>query len=134
MTAAKHASNESGFSLIEVVLAMTLMSVALLSMAGLTFQVTRRAVESQGVVRTTTAAAEQVNRLTLAPFEELANEAGCTEVGGDFPHTRCVTVVTVSANKKNVQVILTPAHAFFAPDTVEFDRGQGAKGNPFSTD
>lgn len=125
--------NRSGVSLVEVIVAMTLLGVVLSSLAGLTFQASRR---------TTTVAAEgyrqgilvqEVNRLTATPWASLAGAAGCTTVtGGTFPHTRCATVSSLSSTMRQVRVIVTPTQPNVLPDTVTFQRSNAPAGNPLS--
>ena len=127
----KHLKNREGVSLVEVIVAMTLLGVALTSLAGLTFQAARRASTvaadsyRQGVLM------QEVNRLAAVPFASLAS--GCTTVStGTFPHTRCATVTTISSKMKSVRVVVTPTQANVLPDTVTFDRTKAPTGNPLS--
>jgi type II secretory pathway component PulJ len=123
----------SGITLVEVIVAMTLLAVVLTSLASVTFQAARRtsvvAAEGyrQGVL------VQELNRMTALPWASLPGIAGCSTVGGGtFPHTRCITVTNVSNTIRRVQLIVTPAQPRVRPDTVTFDRANPPAGNPLS--
>ncbi|MGH7551687.1 MAG: type IV pilus modification PilV family protein [Longimicrobiales bacterium] len=125
--------SRSGVTLVEVIVAMTLLAVILTSLASVTFQAARRtsvvAAEGyrQGVL------VQELNRVTALPWANLPGIAGCTTVsGGTFPHTRCIAVTTVSNTIRRVRLIVTPAQPRVRPDTVIFDRANPPAGNPLS--
>lgn len=125
--------NREGVSLVEVIIAMTLLGVVLTSLAGMTYQASRRsatvATESyrQGVLM------EEVNRLTALPFTNLASAVGCrTVTGGAFPHQRCVSMTSISSTIRRLTVIVTPSQPGMRPDTVIFDRANAPAGNPLN--
>lgn len=126
--------NRQGVSLVEVIVAMTLLGVVLSSLAGLTFQVSRRSLNAaaegyrQGILM------QEVNRMTTTPWTLLTGAAGCTTVtGGTFPHTRCVTVSNLSTTVRRVRVIVTPSQPGVQPDTITFERSSAPAANPLST-
>jgi Tfp pilus assembly protein PilV len=124
----------AGISLVEIVVAMTLMSAVLIPVAGLTALGANRSVRSAGTTYRQGILSQEVNRLTALPFTTLPGMVGCTTVNaGVFPHTRCVTVTNVSATLRRVEVIVTPAQPSVRPDTARFDRANPPLGNPLST-
>ncbi len=131
------ASNrELGFTLIEIVIAMTLLSITLVSLAAWTYHVARRSVNSAAVAYRTAALTEQVGRLTVLPFADLdAEDTGvsCPKITNPpFPHERCITVTTVSATVRGVLVVITPDNTQFRPESLRFERTRSAV-NPFNT-
>jgi prepilin-type N-terminal cleavage/methylation domain-containing protein len=123
----------SGVTLVEVVVAMTLLAVVLTSLASITFQSARRtsvvAAEGyrQGIL------IQEVNRMTALPWASLPANAGCTTVAaGTFPHTRCIAVTNVSNTIRRIRLIVTPAQPRVRPDTLIFDRANPPNGNPLS--
>ncbi len=123
--------NERGFSLVEVVVSMTLLAVALASLARPTYLYARRAVligtegVRDGIV------AQQVNRLTALPYDSLASRAGCRTVAAQPATTACVTLTAVSSVQTTVTLVVSPTG--FRPDTVEISRTRATPTNPFST-
>lgn len=125
--------NRQGVSLVEVIVAMTLLGVVLSSLAGLTFQASQRSLNvaaegyRQGILL------QEVNRMTATPWAQIAGAAGCSTVtGGTFPHTRCVTVSTLSSTARRIRVIVTPSQPGVRPDTITFERSNAPAGNPLS--
>lgn len=130
-------SKQSGISLVEIVVAMTLLAAVLTSLAGLSYQAARQANTiattsyRQGVMM------QEVNRLTALPFDALAAQAGCrTLTTGVFPHTRCITVsVTTTGILKEAAIglIVTPSLPGMVPDTVRLRRTKPPYANPLNT-
>lgn len=125
--------NRQGVSLVEVIVAMTLLGVVLSSLAGLTFQASQRSLNvaaegyRQGIL------VQEVNRVTSLPWTLLPGAAGCTTVtGGTFPHSRCVTVANVSTKTRRVRIIVTPTQPGVLPDSITIERHNAPAGNPLS--
>jgi type II secretory pathway component PulJ len=126
-------TNRQGISLVEVVVAMTLLAVVLTSLAGATYNAARRASGIAGDGYRQAMMMQEMNRMTALPWASLPGAAGCTTVaGGTFPHTRCITVTNTAQNIRRVQVIVTPAQPGVRPDTTIFDRTNPPVGNPLS--
>ena len=124
----------AGISLVEIVVAMVLMSAVLIPVAGLTALGANQSVRGAGTTYRQGILNQEVNRLTALPFATLPSMVGCTTVGaGVFPHTRCVAVTNVSSTLRRVEVIVTPAQPGVRPDTARFDRANPPAGNPLST-
>ncbi len=112
-----------GFSLIEIIVALTILSITLAGFAGLTFQYLRRVRTLDARVMQFALMGEQAQRLTVLPFDSLDSRAGCTTfTGGTLPRTRCITVTTINSGRKQVQVVITPTDAALKPDTIVFHR------------
>ena len=112
-----------GFSLIEIMVAMTILVITLAGFAGLTAQYMRRVRTLDSKVAQLALVAEQTQRLIVLPYDSLASRAGCTAVtGGTLAHTRCVTVTDVNSARKQVTMIITPTNTAIRPDTVSFHR------------
>jgi prepilin-type N-terminal cleavage/methylation domain-containing protein len=124
-----------GMSLIEVLVAVILLSIVLTSLTALTFSVARQGRTISGTTYRSGAVAEETNRLMVLPYDSLPNAAGCATVTTSaYPYTRCVTLATLSPNVKGVRLIVSvltsPAPP---PDTVRFTRSTLPKYNPFNT-
>lgn len=130
-----HAGSEVGFSLIEALVAMTLLSIVLLSLAPLSFRAAHGAVEANGAAHQTAALTSEVGRLDVLPFESLPVGTTCVTVSTPpFPHTRCTTVNNVSSKRKQVIVVVTPSgNSLLKPDTTIIERTPAGKANPLNT-
>jgi prepilin-type N-terminal cleavage/methylation domain-containing protein len=123
-------SRNAGFTMIEVVVALILLSVILTALAGLTFTTARQAVLNTDQTQAQAASLELVNRLSALPYNNLAGAAGCDVVGTpNNQYRRCVTV-TPSGNSAQVEVVTTPLQRKAAPLTVRFNRVAPGATNP----
>ena len=124
-----------GFSLVEVLLALIGMSVAMIGLAGMLLVAARTATQVSARGARGAKQTEQLNYLASLPYAELDSQAGCTSVeSGSFPHTRCITVTTLSGSgTKQIQVIIQPLYSTVRPDTTYLTRSVGKQGNPLGT-
>lgn len=123
-----------GVSLVEVLVAITLMTIVLTALSGLSFQAARQTTRLSGDGYRQAVLMQESNRVTATPFASLPGLAGCTtENGGAFPHTRCVTVTNLSTSRRRVQIVVTPTQPGVRPDTTVIDRTNPPTVNPLST-
>ncbi len=121
-----------GFTLMEVMMAFSILAAGASVMVAPLYRYGRRmdgvalAQVRNGVV------AQQVGHLDVLPFDSLASRAGCTVITAQpFPHTRCISLTTISATQKRVTLVVTPASPLLKPDTMIFDRTKSSSSNPF---
>ncbi len=135
MPGARAANRELGFTLIEIMIAMTLLSITLVSLAAWTYHVARRSVNSAAVAYRTAALTQQVGWLTVLPFADLDEQdtgADCPKImDPPFPHERCITVTEVSDGVRELLVVITPNNTQFRPEYLLFERTRAV--NPFNT-
>jgi prepilin-type N-terminal cleavage/methylation domain-containing protein len=125
MKQAQPVSRTDGFTLVEIVVAMMILSVVMVTLAGLTFQTARRALTSQGLDQRQAALQQTANMLAAVPYDSLTNFIGCTTVTVPFAYTQCVTMSTPGANIRQMSVIVTPAMgSTWAPDTVLINKAK----------
>lgn len=120
----------SGFTLIEVIVAMVLLGIVLTMLASFSIGAATQMVElSQGDVRQAITARE-INRLAALPYDSLPGAAGCRTITvANLAHTSCVTVTNGSKNR-TVRVIVTPPRGGYA-DTLVIQRAAPFY-NPFN--
>jgi prepilin-type N-terminal cleavage/methylation domain-containing protein len=135
MTTRSPVTNRAGFTLIEVMVSMTMLSVASLALGTLLFRAARLAnATSAGSYQTATLAGA-AGRFDALPFDSLAAGTTCLTVTAQpFPHTQCTTVNNVSAKVKTIMIIVTPAGTtLMHPDTTLITRSKSTPSNPLKT-
>jgi prepilin-type N-terminal cleavage/methylation domain-containing protein len=126
-----------GFTLIEVLVSMTILSVASLAMGSMLVRATRAAGATSSAAHQTAAMSGAVARLDVLPFDALVAGTTCVTVtAAEFPPTQCATINNISPKVELVTVVVTPSgNALMHPDTTSFRRTKSgfASGNPLKT-
>ncbi len=121
-----------GFVLVEAVVALTLLAVVLLPLAGMSYQVASRSVRSTVEMHRTGAMTSMSGRLTVLPFDSLPSVAGCdTVISSVFPHRSCVSITDLAPKVRRVTVVIQPATPLVAADTIVLRRTKPTTANPF---
>lgn len=99
-----------GFSLIEVLVALTLLSIILMGLARVTFQMAASGRRNDTVAKRNAALVEEANKFNAMPFDSLATVSTVTKdlTFGDFKFQRRLTITTVSSVYKTVRIVVTP--------------------------
>jgi Tfp pilus assembly protein PilV len=110
-----------GFSLVEVVLAMVMLSIVLTSLAALSIIVSRNGVRNAGRAYETGLLTQEVDRAVAAPIESLAVKLGQTTL--DTPVTtpwKFERFISVSgrADSLTVRVAIRPVNIAQRPDSI----------------
>jgi prepilin-type N-terminal cleavage/methylation domain-containing protein len=115
----------AGFTLIEVLVSIMILSVGSLALGTLLIRGARIATAASAVSYQTAALSGEVGRLGALPFNQLAPGTTCVDVTtGPFLHTRCAAIVDVSAKVKRVTVTVTPTPPTnLQPLSSSFERG-----------
>jgi Tfp pilus assembly protein PilV len=125
----QHARGEAGISLVEVVVSMTLLSVGLLGLAGLTSMAAHRATGVSHLTTMSQTVMQQVNRVGVLPYDSLALGTTCrTLTDNGFSYTRCVRVDSLQVRVKQVTLTITPANVAIKPVTEVFRRSEPPTG------
>lgn len=123
--------NEGGFSLIEMLVAITLLALCLIGVAQVTFVMARRAYSNSGGQARGAILSQQVNQFAAMPFDSLKGKAGTVTVNKPpMPYTRKITVDSLSPTLARVTIIITPTNTIFRPDTMVLQRSK-ARRNAF---
>jgi prepilin-type N-terminal cleavage/methylation domain-containing protein len=113
----------AGFSLVEIMVSMTLLAIALTSLARLSFVAARQQREVTAATYRAALMTEQVNRLTTIPFGALPLEPVDTLVTtGLFPHRRQITVTALTPTVSQIRIVIVPTRPNLRADTVTFER------------
>lgn len=109
-----------GFSLIEIMISMSLLAIVLSALAALSLRVSQRMRSNR--IRTFRQAelVTQANRFSTMPYTELSSAAvDATITSGDFPHTRTVRRVNVAAlTLDSIVITITPTNDATAKDSI----------------
>jgi prepilin-type N-terminal cleavage/methylation domain-containing protein len=120
-----------GSTLIEIMIAMTVMVIAVTGLAGMTVQAGKRASTIAATGGRTAVETQVVDQLMVLPYASLPSKAGCTTVATlPFPHRRCVTVSDVAFRRRQVKVVFTPASRLLRADSIIFERAKGISNSP----
>ena len=123
--------NRRGSSLVEVMIAITVMVIALTGLAGMTIQAGKRSSALAGTGGRTAVQTQILDQLMVLPYASLPSKAGCTTVTTPpFPHRRCVSVTDVAFRRRQVKVVFTPTSRLLRPDSITFERSKGVSSSP----
>jgi prepilin-type N-terminal cleavage/methylation domain-containing protein len=130
------APKTAGFTLVEVLISMTILSIASLAMGATMFRAAHQAALTSSTAYQSAAMAGAMAHLDVLPFDLLAAGTTCVTVADlEFPHTKCTTILNESAKVKLVTVVITPTgNALLQPVTSSFRRTiSGNATNPLKT-
>lgn len=120
----------AGFVLVEVIVAMVLLAIAISSLAGLVWSVSKSGIRTTGDAYKNGVLMHEVNRLVGLPYDSIHNGTQTFDVPTlPYKHRRVVTVAEAAPkvgdpgpNIKAIRVVITPANAMYKPDSVSFIR------------
>jgi len=125
-----------GFTLVEVLLSMTILAVGILVMGGLLTRSARTADATGRLAYQSGMIATEAARNDALPFANLVAGTTCsTTSGAPLPHTLCTTITVLSAKVKQVKIKFTPTSNYLvSADSVMFERSiSGNAVNPLNT-
>jgi prepilin-type N-terminal cleavage/methylation domain-containing protein len=113
-----------GFTLVEVLLAMTILAIGVLVLGGLLTRSARTADATARLAYQSGMMATEAARNDALPFDQLVAGTTCSTMSGaPLPHTLCTTITVLSAKVKQVKVKFTPTSNYLVPaDSVMFER------------
>jgi prepilin-type N-terminal cleavage/methylation domain-containing protein len=126
------ASPNRGFTLVEVLISVTVLSLGLVLLGSLLIRSTRQATAASSVVYENAALTQQVSRLGAMPFAALAAGSTCTTVTAHpLPHQICTTITSVNSKRKTVKVKITPTgNPLLSADSTMFERSISGNAAP----
>ncbi|KPJ94175.1 MAG: hypothetical protein AMS18_04260 [Gemmatimonas sp. SG8_17] len=131
-TCAYSTLDDKGVSLIEIMIALSILATVLIALGGLMFQAARHTRQSAAVAYRSAASTSAAAWIQGLPWDSLGGAVGCTaDSTGPFNYDRCVTVQTVSAKLKRVTVsIVSTGVLIVAPDTLIISRSRPRPRSP----
>ena len=117
----------SGFILMEVIVAMTLLALIMTPLAAMVFKITARSHRSIGNTYRNAVVMKEVNYLEAIAYDSLATGTTTTTVNDkQYPFTKTVIVAQYyekfMLRGKNVTLVITPANPLYKADTIKFIR------------
>ena len=107
---ARRLKSRAGFSLTEILVAMTLLSVILMSLARVTFQMAASSRTNDLIAKRNATLIEEANKFNAMQFAALASvsEADATYTFGDFKFTRRLEITDVSTSHRTIKIVIVP--------------------------
>lgn len=121
-----------GFSLIEVMVAMTMLAIVLMALAKLSIVVAVRGRGNDLVAKRTAVLQLEANKLGAIPYATLASwsTATTTLTLGDFTYTRRLAIANTGQNRYSIKILITPMSDTTQKDSVTLDRTKPATNTP----
>ena len=113
-----------GFSLIEVMVAMTMLSLVMLQLAKVTMALSLRNRTSDLVAKRIASLQLEANKFGAVPYSRLASwsTADQTLTRGNFTYTRRLTITTMSSTRYTIKIVVVPSADSTKKDSVMIDR------------
>jgi prepilin-type N-terminal cleavage/methylation domain-containing protein len=116
----------SAFTLIEVLVALTLLSIVLVSLAKASTIVAVRGRDNGLAAQRTASLTLEANKMGAVPFTSLSNylsvHPGSTFTVGGFSYTRRMTITSQSSTRYTIKIVVVPSTDTTKKDSVSFDR------------
>jgi len=123
----RRGGKRSGFILMEVIVAMTLLALIMTPLAAMVFKITARSHRSIGNTYRNAIVMKEVNLLESLAYDSLATGTTTSVVTDKtYGYTKTVTIATYftkwQLKGKSVTLIITPSNVLYKPDTMKFIR------------
>ena len=125
----------AGFSLLEVMVAMTMLSIILMSLAKISTAISVRSRSNDLVAKRSAILTLEANKFGAMPFDSLRafSTTSVTRTLGGFAYTRTLTVTNTGSTLSTVKIVITPTLSTTLKDSVTFDRTKPATSTPLCT-
>lgn len=125
----------AGFSLVEVIIALTVLAVAMMLLARLSYLVSQTGRTNDLIAKRNAALAQEAGRFGVMGFTDIAKQTSGNTLMlvGDFTFTRKLTVTATTANRYTIKIVVAPQASEFRPDSVTFNRTRPGTGTPLCT-
>jgi prepilin-type N-terminal cleavage/methylation domain-containing protein len=127
--------NRRGFSLIEVIIAMTLLAIVLMSLAKMSLMVAVRGRGNDLVAKRTAVLQLEGNKLGALPYATLSTwpTSAQTLTLGDFTYKRRMAIANTGTNRYSIKILITPMNDTTKKDSLTLDRTKPATSTPLCT-
>jgi prepilin-type N-terminal cleavage/methylation domain-containing protein len=113
-----------GFSLIEIMVAMSILSITLMSLGKFSAIIMMRGRGNDLVAKRTAALQLEANKFAAVPYTALSTwvTTDKTFTRGDFTYTRKLTIAATTSTRYTIKVVVIPAADVTRKDSVLLDR------------
>jgi prepilin-type N-terminal cleavage/methylation domain-containing protein len=124
-----------GFSLIEVMVAMTLLAIVLMSLAKMSLMVSMRGRSNDLFAKRTAVLQLESNKLGAVPYATLSTwpTTTATLTLGDFTYKRRMAIANTGSNRYTIKILIIPMKDTTKKDSVMLDRTLPATRTPLCT-
>src|SRR4051794_15337242 len=123
-----------GFTLVEVLVSMTILAVGILVLGGLLLRASRTAEAASSTSYQSALLLQQVSYWDALPFDQLVDGTTCTTTTTHpLPNTLCVVIGTISVKRKSIKVRLRPTDTHIPADSTMFERSKTLATPPLNT-
>jgi prepilin-type N-terminal cleavage/methylation domain-containing protein len=121
-----------GFTLIEVIIALTLLSIVLVSLAKASTIVAVRGRDNGLAAKRTAALQLEANKFGAIPFSSISgwSTAATSFTLGDFTYTRQLTITAQGTNRYTINIVVVPSTDTTRKDSVSLDRALPGMSSP----
>jgi prepilin-type N-terminal cleavage/methylation domain-containing protein len=126
----------AGFTLIEIMVSITILAVGILALGTLMARGARSAGAASSVSYQTTILGAEAARFDAIPFTQLVAGTTCDTVAAPpLPRIRCGTITSINPKLVRVSVVVTPTdNPLLRPDSLVFERSiSGDAAPPLNT-
>ncbi len=128
----RRARPAAGFTLIEILVSITILSVGILALGTLMARGARSAGAASALSYQTTVLGAEAARFDAIPFTLLVAGTTCDTVAAPpLPRIRCATITNINPKLRKVRVLVTPTNnPLLRPDSVVFERSISGDATP----
>ena len=115
----------AGFTLVEIMMAVIIFAVVILSLVGLSFRVSKSSTRATDQALSMAVLLSKMDRAATTKFDSLTTIAGCdTTVSGLFTVIGCTTVTALTPRLDSIGIIVRTTLPGARPDTITMQRGK----------
>jgi prepilin-type N-terminal cleavage/methylation domain-containing protein len=125
-------ARRAGFSLVELIVSMTLLAIVLSSLVMLNYSVAERGSNNDLITKRNFALQHEANRFGAMSFDALGTTATGTTtiILGDLAFLRTLTITNSGFNRRTVKIVIAPLRDETRRDSVVFARTRPPTGTP----
>lgn len=127
----RRAAGERGASLLEVMVALVILSTVLMALTGMMWQMGRQSGLSEIAIYRTAALERSAAIAGGVPWDSLATVVGCiSDSSGTLAYTRCIDAAANGPNLTALTVVVVPSGFFSSlPETLTVYRDRPRRGS-----
>jgi prepilin-type N-terminal cleavage/methylation domain-containing protein len=125
-------TRRQGFSLIEVMIALTMLAIVMMSLAKTGVAIATRGRTNDLIAKRNAVLQTEANKLGDIPFDSLSRFPATDKsfTWGGFNYTRKLTITAASSSRYTIKVVVVPTNSTARKDSVMFDRSRPPTGTP----